>query len=676
MRCQKLILLAVAFFLLALVPQPALALFVGISGSPGDLDGDGDSSREDAVVRAAARCWAARITSDRSFVFTVWGEALSGGTIAQGWVSELSDDDIPTKGNLKIDNDGSNVYFIDHTPRDSSEWSLFDPASPWRLTGGPAGVDLFSVVIHEMGHALGWLCGEDSCGWDNPRFDSMMNPAPGDFTAGPMCVAPFPFWGQPALPGCVHLQSGAYDVSLRGDGLGDAVNQLSHTGISGDLMLGFYGGDDPRETMSTDDVAMFAFAYGDPVNLPPLIDAGPDLLSECNATGGSNVSLDGSGSNDPQGEALDYAWSCPGITLTGPDEDVASGFFPLDGDIVCRLDVSDVFDCPPVSDFVRVQVRDTTAPSISCPPGALVECTGDNGIEATDPQLAPFFSAVSSSDVCDASVAISNDAPSFFPLGATPVAFSASDDSGNGAGCGTSVTVQDTQLPTILVTLEPTRLWPPNHRMATVRATVIVDDVCDPNPTFVLTSITSSEPDNGLGDGDQPNDIQGAELGTPDLEFQLRSERSGTGGGRTYTIVYTVFDGSGNSSSATTEVFVPHDRRGGVMAGAGFENFARDPFTVETFDLVIASTKFFDARDVPVGTVRLGSSNGSLEAVRSRLADTTGDGLLDLSVSFDVGKARALRAASPGDPLAFRFETATGIGYLAPDVLALGHGTD
>jgi hypothetical protein len=42
----------------------------------------------------------------------------------------------------------------------------------------------------------------------------------------------------------------------------------------------------------------------------------------------------------------------------------------------------------------------------------------------------------------------------------------------------------------------------------------------------------SNEPDNGLGDGDQPKDIQKANFGTDDRGFELRNERSGTGRGR------------------------------------------------------------------------------------------------------------------------------------------------
>jgi len=202
---------------------------------------------------------------------------------------------------------------------------------------------------------------------------------------------------------------------------------------------------------------------------------------------------------------------------------------------------------------------DNVPPTITCPSNATVECTGNNGINANDPQLAPFFAGASATDECDKAPVITNDATSFFLLGSHEVIFTARDYFRNTSSCPASVLVQDTQKPTINVTLDRTMLWPPNHKLVTIRANVTVSDVCDPNPKFVLTSITSNEPDNGLGDGDTANDIQGATYGTPDVEFQLRAERSGKGNGRVYTVVYTAYDGSGNSSQAVATVVVPHN---------------------------------------------------------------------------------------------------------------------
>ncbi len=73
-------------------------------------------------------------------------------------------------------------------------------------------------------------------------------------------------------------------------------------------------------------------------------------------------------------------------------------------------------------------------------------------------------------------------------------------------------------------------------------------------------SVTTNEPDNGLGDGDASNDIQGWAVGTADTSGQLRAERSGKGTGRRYTLTYEAEDTAGNRNTCVTAVIVPHDK--------------------------------------------------------------------------------------------------------------------
>lgn len=122
------------------------------------------------------------------------------------------------------------------------------------------------------------------------------------------------------------------------------------------------------------------------------------------------------------------------------------------------------------------------------------------------------------------------------------------------------VQIVDNTPPSINVSVDPSLLWPPNHKMADVQATVIATDNC-PGVGFVLTSVTSSEPDNGLGDGDTIGDIQNASIGTADTVISLRAERQGGGGGRIYTITYTATDASANGAQAAAVVVVPHSRK-------------------------------------------------------------------------------------------------------------------
>jgi hypothetical protein len=88
-----------------------------------------------------------------------------------------------------------------------------------------------------------------------------------------------------------------------------------------------------------------------------------------------------------------------------------------------------------------------------------------------------------------------------------------------------------------------------------VQASDLVDGA-EPTSACRIVSATSSEPDSGLGNGDQPGDI--VLLGG--LTVDLRAERSGTGNGRTYTLNVTCTDRAGNTSQPrATVVVVPHD---------------------------------------------------------------------------------------------------------------------
>jgi hypothetical protein len=147
-------------------------------------------------------------------------------------------------------------------------------------------------------------------------------------------------------------------------------------------------------------------------------------------------------------------------------------------------------------------------------------------------------------------------------MGAHTYTLTVSDGKGGTASDDVVVTRFDGTPPRISVSLSPRSLWPPNHRMVDVVARVTVADNCTPvsGLQWSLTSITSNEPDNGLGDGDTGGDIQNAAIGTQDRAFSLRAERSGTGSGRVYTVTYTVRDASGNASVGSATVTVAHDQ--------------------------------------------------------------------------------------------------------------------
>jgi len=113
----------------------------------------------------------------------------------------------------------------------------------------------------------------------------------------------------------------------------------------------------------------------------------------------------------------------------------------------------------------------------------------------------------------------------------------------------------------ISLSVQPSTIAVANHKLVDVIATVIASS-CAGTPSVVLSSVTSSEPDDAQGpsDGHTIDDIQGASFGTADFEFQVRAEANLSGSGRTYTIVYTATDNLGHQSVATGHVFVPVKR--------------------------------------------------------------------------------------------------------------------
>jgi predicted extracellular nuclease len=111
--------------------------------------------------------------------------------------------------------------------------------------------------------------------------------------------------------------------------------------------------------------------------------------------------------------------------------------------------------------------------------------------------------------------------------------------------------------PTLEVSVTPDQLWPPNHKYVDITVNVTVSDNFDPNPVVSLVSVTSNEADDGLGDGDTPDDI----LIVDDFTIKLRAERSAQGEGRTYTLTYKATDACGNETYTTATVFVPLNKK-------------------------------------------------------------------------------------------------------------------
>lgn len=143
-----------------------------------------------------------------------------------------------------------------------------------------------------------------------------------------------------------------------------------------------------------------------------------------------------------------------------------------------------------------------------------------------------------------------------YPVGSTSVTLTVTDSKGSSSSCPATVTVIDAEAPSISgASTDKTSLWPPNHEMVDVNVSYSAADNCGVSATSL--SVTSNEPQNGLGDGDTDVDWEVVNANT----VRLRAERSGKGSGRIYTITITATDAAGNSSSSSVTVTVPHSKK-------------------------------------------------------------------------------------------------------------------
>lgn len=91
-------------------------------------------------------------------------------------------------------------------------------------------------------------------------------------------------------------------------------------------------------------------------NRPPVPNAGPNQFIECSGPSGTSVTLDASGSSDPDGDPLNYIWTWNGGSAEGVNPTVS---LPL-GTTVVMLTVSD--GKATSSDAVNITVSDTNPP--------------------------------------------------------------------------------------------------------------------------------------------------------------------------------------------------------------------------------------------------------------------------------------------------------------------------
>ncbi|MBT2630676.1 hypothetical protein J7E76_16430 [Bacillus sp. ISL-101] len=131
------------------------------------------------------------------------------------------------------------------------------------------------------------------------------------------------------------------------------------------------------------------------------------------------------------------------------------------------------------------------------------------------------------------------------------------DNAGNTEQFNTKTIKLDKTAPVLNISLDKTTIWPPNHKMVPITATINASDGTSEINSVVLTSITSNETL-------QSDDIQNSNYNKPISgstdSFELRADRLGRGNGRIYTVTYTAMDNTGNVTTKTATVTVPHDQ--------------------------------------------------------------------------------------------------------------------
>jgi hypothetical protein len=246
----------------------------------------------------------------------------------------------------------------------------------------------------------------------------------------------------------------------------------------------------------------------------------------------------------------------------------------LQGETTSRLDGVESFDLPVMCQAVASVVPSSLESTVECSASASHTVTISNPTAPDGDDL--DWSITETSTTCAAPEDLSWVSAS--PASGSTPAEGSSDTTvtfdSNGASAGTytgrlcvatnagakevalTLNVQDTTPPVISgVSVTPTSIWPPNHEMVDVTVSYTATDTCGGNVTTAL-SVTSNEAVNGPGDGSTSPDweIVGANA------VRVRAERSGTGTGRIYSITITATDASGNVTTQTVPVYVPHSQ--------------------------------------------------------------------------------------------------------------------
>ena len=238
---------------------------------------------------------------------------------------------------------------------------------------------------------------------------------------------------------------------------------------------------DPQESIAAFVFYILEVDFG---NSPPIADANGPYTADCEGTT-TTIDLDGSGSSDPEGTALTYAWStgCSGGIFD--DSTSATPVLTVDTSPGCYVTCSVTLivtdgDGAIDTDTATVTITDFTPPDITCPADVTIECD-----EPTDPSNTGSATAT---DNCDPSpVIIHSDVETPGACAAEKTitrTWTATDACGNANSCVQTINVVDTT-PPVIACNAPATITPPD---APISFTATAIDNCDPAPSVSITA--------------------------------------------------------------------------------------------------------------------------------------------------------------------------------------------
>ena len=270
-------------------------------------------------------------------------------------------------------------------------------------------------------------------------------------------------------------------------------------------------------------------------------DADGDTLTVLSVTQGSN------GSVVNNGTSVSYT---PNPDYFGPDSfayTVSDGNGGLDTATV-NVNVSNINDAPVANNDNYTMNQDTT---LNVPaPGVLANDTDIDG----NPLTAVYVSGNGPNHGmltlnADGSFSYTPD-PGF--TGIDTFDYVSNDSAEDSNSATVTITINDTQAPSVNCAVAVALLWPPNHSLVNVGLSVTATDNDGLVPTLQI-DVFSNEDDHLPSGGGMSPDAKDIAPGT----LRLRAEREGGGDGRVYVIRIRATDTSANTSVSYCTVVVP-----------------------------------------------------------------------------------------------------------------------